>query len=64
MKEFKVGDKVKVLPSMSYAGTFKGMVGTVVNVSLTNLPDFPYDVDMNDDDTPWPFGPHELELVS
>lgn len=62
MKEFKVGDKVKVL-SKSYSGTFQGLEGTVVKVSTSNLPDFPYDVDMNDDDTPWPFGPHELELV-
>jgi hypothetical protein len=62
MNEFKTGDKVKVV-SNSYCGAFKGVVGTVVKYSLTNHPDFPYDVDFNDGEEGWPFNPNELELV-
>lgn len=58
---FKMGDKVRVISS-SYGGFYKDVSGTVVSVSHTNQ-DWPYEVDFNDGDGPYPFSKEELKIL-
>lgn len=60
--KLKVGDKVRVVSKKAYCGAFNNTVGVVINVSLTNNPNWPYDVDFSKGEDPWPFGGDELEL--